>query len=209
MKSTVARIARAHGQSFGGFATAQLEKKLTSSSIAGACTLFTWAVRHCEWTTQDEYKNDKRPGTERLRRLLRLISQRIAEGNRQTKAEHATVNFPSYDFAFQAKDIAQKGVLTEIQKYSKLLRDDDSEAGQWVADDSEVGELVSLSEKLLGVAPEGEKVEGARGHQTGLAPRDAGAVLGLAASSCSPKAYRPVRLSKTRSAACVPSSKEA
>jgi hypothetical protein len=162
VKSTVARIAKAHGQSFGGFATAQLEKKLTSSSIAGACTLFTWAVRHCEWTTQDEYKNDNRPGTKGLRRLLRLISQRIAEGNPQTKAEHATVSFPSYDFAFQAKDIAQKGVLTDIQKYSKLLRDDDSEAGQWVADDSEVGELVSLSEKLLGVAPEGEKVEGAQ-----------------------------------------------
>jgi len=162
VKSTVSRIAKAHGQSFGGFATAQLEKKLTSSSIAGACTLFTWAVRHCEWATQDEYKSDKRAGTEGLRRLLRLISQQIAEGNQQTKAEHATVNFPSYDFAFLAKDIAQKGVLTDIQRYSKLLRDDDSEAGQWVADDSEIGELVGLSEKLLGVAPEGEKVEGAQ-----------------------------------------------
>jgi len=94
--------------------------------------------------------------------LLRLISQQIAKGNPQTKAEHATVSFPSYDFAFQAKDIAQKGVLTDIQKYSKLLRDDDSEAGQWIANDSEICELVGLSEKLLGVAPEGEKVEGAQ-----------------------------------------------
>ncbi len=162
VKSTVARIANAHGQSFGGFATAQLEKKLTSSSIAGACTLFTWAVRHCEWATQDEYKKDTRPGTEGLRRLLRLISQRIAEGNPQTKAEHATVRFASDDFAFQAKDIAQRGLLTDIQRYSKQLRDDDSEDGPWVADDSEVCELVGLSEKLLGVAPEGEKVEGAQ-----------------------------------------------
>jgi superfamily II DNA or RNA helicase len=162
VKSTVARIAKAHGQSFGGFATAQLEKKLTSSSIAGACTLFTWAVRHCEWSTQDEYKKDTRPGTEGLRGLLRLISRRIAEGNPQAKAEHATVSFPTDDFAFQARDIAQEGRLTDIQRYSKQLRDDDSEAGQWVADDSEICELVGLSEQLLGAAPVGEKVEGAQ-----------------------------------------------
>jgi superfamily II DNA or RNA helicase len=161
VKDTVARIARAHGQSFGGFATAQLEKKLTSSSIAGACTLFTWAVRHCEWATQDEYKKDARPGTEGLRRLLRLISQRIAEGNPQTTAKHATVGFPSDGFAFQANDIAQRGLLTDIQRYSKHLRDDD-EVGQWVADDAEIGELVGLSETLLGVAPGGERVEGAQ-----------------------------------------------
>jgi hypothetical protein len=46
VKTLVAGIARAHGQGFGGFAIAQLEKKLTSSSIAGACWLFSWAVTH-------------------------------------------------------------------------------------------------------------------------------------------------------------------
>ena len=167
VKSTVSRIAKGHGQSFGGFATAQLEKKLTSSSIAGASTLFTWAARHCEWATQDEYKNDKRPGTEGLRGLLRLISQQLAKGNPQTKAEHATVSFPSHGFAFQAKDIAQKGVLIDIQRYSKLLRDDDSETGQWIATDSEIGELVSLGEQLLGVGRDGEKVEGAQDTKLG------------------------------------------
>lgn len=163
VKSTVSRIAKSHGQSFGGFATAQLEKKLTSSSIAGACTLFTWAVRHCEWSTQDEYKKDKRSGTEGLRKLLRLISQRIAQGNPQARGKHATVSFPSDNFKFEAEKVAPlAGSLEDIQKYSKLLRDDDSEAGQWIANDSEIGELVSLSERLLGVAPEGEKVEGAQ-----------------------------------------------
>jgi Type III restriction enzyme, res subunit len=53
VKSTVAKIARTHNQGFGGFAIAQLEKKLTSSSIAGACWLFSWAVRHCQWDTQE------------------------------------------------------------------------------------------------------------------------------------------------------------
>jgi superfamily II DNA or RNA helicase len=162
VKSTVARIAKNHGQSFGGFAIAQLEKKLTSSSIAGACTLFTWAVRRCEWATQDEYKKDKRTGTEGLRRLLRLISQRIAQGNPQARGKHATVSFPSHNFKFEADAVAPVGYLDGIREYSKKLRDDDSETGQWVADDSEICELVSLSERLLGVAPEGETVEGAQ-----------------------------------------------
>jgi superfamily II DNA or RNA helicase len=163
VKETVVRISRAHGQSFGGFATAQLEKKLTSSSIAGACTLFTWAVRHCEWATKEEFNKDKRPGTEGVRRLLRFVSQRIAGGNQQAKAEHATVNFPSDGFAFPANVLAQqKGSIGEIQEYSKLLRDNDSDAGNWIADDTEICELVDLGERLLGVAPEGEKVEGAQ-----------------------------------------------
>jgi Type III restriction enzyme, res subunit len=200
VKSTVARIARAHGQSFGGFATAQLEKKLTSSSIAGACTLFTWAVRHCEWSTQKEYEEDTRPGTEGLRRLLRLISRRIAEGNQQAKAEHATVRFPTdNNFAFEAIKIAQqKGRLPDIQRYSKQIRDDDSEAGQWVADDSEICALVGLSEKLLGVAPEGEK-----GLRTPSWPGSAKCCgdTRTAASSCSPRACKPARRSGTRSAA--------
>lgn len=160
VKDTVARISRAHGQSFGGFATAQLEKKLTSSSIAGACTLFTWAVRHCEWATQDEYMKDTRPGTEGLRRLLRLVSQRIARGNPQSRAEHATVSFPSDGFEFPTQKI--KGTIPILYDYSEKIRQTDSDEGGWIASDSEICELVSLGEKLLGVAPEGEKVEAAQ-----------------------------------------------
>jgi len=46
IKKTVQKIYRNHGDSFGGFATAHLETRLTSSSLAGACWLFRWCVRH-------------------------------------------------------------------------------------------------------------------------------------------------------------------
>jgi hypothetical protein len=46
IKKTVQRICRDHRGSFGGFATAHLETRLTSSSLAGACWLFRWCVRH-------------------------------------------------------------------------------------------------------------------------------------------------------------------
>jgi len=162
VKETVTKIARAHRQSFGGFAIAQLEKKLTSSSIAGACSLFTWAVRRCEWKTQDDYKNDKSRGTDALRQLLRYISKRIAEGNPQSKSEHATVSFPSDRYEFPAKDLAQKGSLPGIYDYSNHLRSDDSEAGLWVANEAEICELANLAQRLLGIGAEEEKVEGAQ-----------------------------------------------
>jgi hypothetical protein len=164
VKETVARIARNHGESFGGFAIGQLEKKLTSSSIAGACSLFTWAIRRCHWDTQEKYRDDKGKGTEGLRQLIRQISQRIAEGNPQTQAGHASVYFPSDHFEFSAGSLSQKGVITDIQKYSRTLRDDDS-ADKWIATDCEICELVSLGQRLLGVGPEEERVEGAQDNK--------------------------------------------
>ncbi len=149
IKTSVARIARAHGQSFGGFAIAQLEKKLTSSSIAGACWLFSWAVRHCQWDTQEDYKNDKGQGTEGLRRLIRRISRRIAEYNSQSKAGHSTVRFPSDGFDFSATSLAQLGVLSDIQKYSEKMRVDARQTSQWVAEQTELCCLVDLGERLL------------------------------------------------------------
>ncbi len=163
VKQTVSRIARAHGTSFGGFATAQLEKKLTSSSIAGACTLFTWAVRHSYWATQELFQKDKRPATEGLRRLLKLISQRIAAGDPQNKAIHADVFFPSDSFKFEATSISKDGASTGIYKFSDKLRDGyDDEDGDWVGSEFEIVELVGLAEKLLGIGTDGDAVEGAQ-----------------------------------------------
>jgi superfamily II DNA or RNA helicase len=150
VKSSVVTIARAHGQGFGGFAIAQLEKKLTSSSIAGACWLFSWAVRHCQWDTIDnDYRNDQGEGTEGLRRLIRKISQRIAEFNTQSTVGHATVRFPSDAFEFDAKSLAQRGVIPDIQKYSKIMREDALESSKWVASQTELAALVDLGERLL------------------------------------------------------------
>src|SRR5262249_2982807 len=78
IEEAVLRTSRAHHASFGGFAIAQLEKKLTSSSLAGACWIFSWCVRHCEWATQKEFEADASTGTELLRKLIVEISQRLA-----------------------------------------------------------------------------------------------------------------------------------
>ena len=149
VKSTVASIARSHSQGFSGFAITQLEKKLTSSSIAGACWLFSWAVRHSEWDTQDDYKNDKEQGTESLRRLIRRISQRIAEYNPQSTTGHSTVRFPSDGFEFLAISLAQPGVLLDIQRYSRTMREEALDTSKWVADQAEISILADLAEKLL------------------------------------------------------------
>lgn len=164
VKDAVTSIARGHGKSFGGFAIAQLEKKLTSSSIAGACWLFSWAVRHSRWDTQDAFKDDKRPGTEGLRVLIRRISQRIAQYDPQSKPAHATVRFPSDRFEFDAKKLAQSGALDDIYRYSKAIRENSEEAGQWEADQAEVLLLVELGETLidLGLGVQGSGAEDAK-----------------------------------------------
>jgi hypothetical protein len=153
IKQTFSRIARAHGKSFGGFASAQLEKKLTSSSIAGACTIFTWAVRRCNWRTQDDFKNDGTRATNGLRRLIRLISKRIAKSD-----GHNTVSFPSDGFDFPASVLSKDGYIKEIHTYSKQLRES-YEDGEWVATGDEICEVVSLAERLLGVAADGQQID--------------------------------------------------
>lgn len=70
------------------------------------------------------------------------------------------VYFPSDRFEFSASSLSQQGVIPDIQPYSKKLRDDDSEVEKWIATDSEICELVNLGQRLLGVGPEEEKVEG-------------------------------------------------
>ncbi|HZZ44509.1 MAG TPA: DEAD/DEAH box helicase [Tepidisphaeraceae bacterium] len=159
VKESVKIIARSHSQSFGGFAIAQLEKKLTSSSIAGACWLFSWAVRHCQWSTQEEYRNDSEPGTEGLRKLIRKISQRIAKYSSQSNTGHATVRFPSDGFEFAATSLAQPGVLTDIHKYSRIMREEVLEASNWIANQEEISRLVDLAEQLLDLGMKGE-IEG-------------------------------------------------
>ncbi len=159
VKATVSAIAAAHEQHFGGFATAQLEKKLTSSSVAGACWLFSWAVRHSKWDTQEAFKNDKGEGTEGLRRLIRLISQRIASFN--NKATYATVRFPSENFEFEATSLSRAGYVDAIQKYSAAMREKASEDSQWIADQTEVASLVALAENLLDLQRSGGENVGA------------------------------------------------
>lgn len=159
VKDTVTAIAQAHGQQFGGFARAQLEKKLTSSSVAGACWLFSWAARHSHWDTQIDYRNDKGVGAESLRRLILLISQRIASYSGATK--HADVRFPSDGFVFEASSLAKGGSIVGIQVYSKAMRDRSSDDGLWVATQEQVAGLVQLAENLLDLQGRGGDKVGA------------------------------------------------
>jgi hypothetical protein len=97
IKSTVQRIYRDHNESFGGFATAHLETRLTSSSLAGACWLFRWCVRHHpKWQNDRTYKADTSDDTKQLRKLIREISKCLAKFDEDREIEYAKeLIFPS------------------------------------------------------------------------------------------------------------------
>ena len=152
IRETVKRISADHGQNFGGFAIAQLEKRLTSSSLAGACWIFRWCVRHLAWETQEVYRKDTSTGTENLRRLIKEISQKLAAYDPTEKSGHQTVEFPSDNFKFEAKILSQKGQIKEIQQFSEKLRKNDSEDDGFIAEPEEILELTELGLRLLNLA---------------------------------------------------------
>lgn len=168
IRDTVEKIHNNHRRSFGGFAIGQLEKRLTSSSLAGACWLFRWCVRHQKWKTQDIYIRDKSNGTEQLRKLIREISQRLAAFDIKNKNAHADVLFPSDHFRFEPQKLAQKGNITEIYDFSRKLEkdnnNDDDEEDNFIATSDEIATLADLALNLLNFtdANEGTGVENAK-----------------------------------------------
>jgi hypothetical protein len=96
IKEKVREIHENHKLPFGGFATAHLETRLTSSSLAGACWLFRWCVRHhSKWQNEKIYKSDISDDTKQLRRLIREISKRLAEFDEDRDVDYAKeVVFP-------------------------------------------------------------------------------------------------------------------
>jgi superfamily II DNA or RNA helicase len=149
----VARICEAHGESFGGFATRQLEMRLTSSSISGAMWLFRWCVRHQRWKTQEIYRRDTSESTENLRKLIVTLSQRLAEFDKSiaSTTRHADVLFPSDNFnEFKAKILSQReGKINEIYKFSEVLHQKDDENRSFTAERREILELTNLALRLL------------------------------------------------------------
>ncbi|HEX3679168.1 MAG TPA: DEAD/DEAH box helicase, partial [Galbitalea sp.] len=161
IRDAIRSTMRTHETPAGGFTFLQLEKKLTSSSLAGACYLLSWCIRHSAWETQDEFKQDQSQGTNGIRELLRSISQRLAEFDVEATARHANVHLASEDFLFEAKSIAQGGHHTSIYDLSKKLRagGDDS----FVATREEVAQLVELGRRLLSFSdPDRQGVENAK-----------------------------------------------
>jgi superfamily II DNA or RNA helicase len=159
IRERVKRIYADHGENFGGFAIAQLEKRLTSSSLAGACWIFRWSIRHQDWGKKDdEYKKDKSDSTENLRKLIKEISQRLAAYDEKNSAKHADVSFPSDDFTFTATSLGQKGSVPEIYDFNRKLRKKDDADDTFIAESDEVFELTELGLRLLNLADASDNV---------------------------------------------------
>lgn len=168
IKTTVQRIYRDHNDSFGGFATAHLETRLTSSSLAGACWLFRWCVRHHpEWQNEKTYKSDTADDIKQLRQLIREISKRLAEFDENRELEYAKeVIFPSDgNFSFTSRNLGE-GSIPAIYEFQKRLlenvkqnRDQDDEDTDLEATIEEILELSGLALNLLA---SGRSVENAK-----------------------------------------------
>ncbi|NJL19603.1 MAG: DEAD/DEAH box helicase [Leptolyngbyaceae cyanobacterium SM1_3_5] len=166
VRATVQRICLDNGESFGGFATRQLEMRLTSSSIAGAIWLFRWCIRHKTWRTQAIYRQDTSESTESLRRLIIQISQRIAEFDLGSPNKYADVSFPSDSFHFRLANLAGGGKVDDIYRFSESLRKKDDEDKGFSATPSEILELTTLAARLLNfsASSQNEGVENAKLH---------------------------------------------
>jgi Helicase conserved C-terminal domain len=153
IKRMVAETCRANNAAFGGFAVAQLEKKLTSSSLAGACWVFSWCARHCEWRTKKQFELDVTPGTEALRRLIVEISQRLASFSK-SPARHADVVFPSEGFTFLATSLSRPGKISDIYDFAAQLRgSEDNDGPAFVATSDQIAALAKLGVALLRSGP--------------------------------------------------------
>ena len=153
----VKAVSSKYGETFGGFSIRQLETRLTSSSVAGACWIFRWCVRHQKWGTKEEYKQDNSNSTRDLRKFIREISKRLAQYDERNTSTHADIFFPSDDFTFTAKSIApQTSNIPEIYDFNKKLLKNDDEDSNFIAESPDILELTQLGLKLLNLTAIGE-----------------------------------------------------
>ncbi|HEY9635221.1 MAG TPA: helicase-related protein [Coleofasciculaceae cyanobacterium] len=158
IREKVKDICNTNGETFGGFAIRQLETRLTSSTLAGAMWLFRWCIKHQEWKTQKEYRQDISESTENLRKLIKGISQKLAAYDESIKSGHVDVSFPSDNFTFEAGKIGQpntaerKNAINEIYDFNKKLRRSEEEDETFLADSHEILELTELAIQLLNFA---------------------------------------------------------
>lgn len=153
------RISSAHGRQLRGFAIRQLEIRLTSSSLAAACAILRWCVRHQKWSNE-EYERDQSDSTKRLRNLILSISQRLAA---YEKRDTADVSFLSDGFTFTARSIGQGGRVPELFKFNEKLRDEiEEDDNDFIATPEEVIELADLSSRLLNFSNDGTGAENAK-----------------------------------------------
>ncbi|MBR8831601.1 MAG: RNA polymerase-associated protein RapA [Chroococcopsis gigantea SAG 12.99] len=168
IKRTVQQIYHERGRSFGGFATAHLETRLTSSSLAGACWLFRWCVRHHpRWQSEKFYKDDKGDDTRQLRALIREISRRLAQYDEKRNVEYAEeVNFPSDgNFKFTSRNLGE-GMIPAIYEFQKQLLDTARRENNHDPEDPDieatVEEIVELTQLAFSLLSSGSTVENAK-----------------------------------------------
>jgi len=172
IKRTVQRIYRDHRGSFGGFATAHLETRLTSSSLAGACWLFRWCVRHHpKWQSEHKYKTDNFADTQDLRKLIREISTRLApfytERGDTVTGYAKEVIFPSdSNFSFESAHL-KEGNIPAIQKFQKKLLENAKQKNDGDDDDdtdleATIEEILELTKLALNLLKSGRSVENAK-----------------------------------------------
>jgi superfamily II DNA or RNA helicase len=168
IKRTVQRIHRDHNCSFGGFATAHLETRLTSSSLAGACWLFRWCVRHHpRWQNDKAYKADVSDDTNNLRKLIREISKHLAEFDENREIEYAKdVIFPSdSNFSFTSRNLGEGSIPAMYEFQKKLLEKAKQNREQSDEDpdlEATIEEILELSELALNLLSSGRSVENAK-----------------------------------------------
>ncbi|MEA5600085.1 helicase-related protein [Nostoc sp. UHCC 0252] len=169
IKRTVQRIYRDHNDSFGGFATAHLETRLTSSSLAGACWLFRWCVRHHpKWQNDRMYKADTSDDTKQLKKLIREISKRLAEFDENREIEYAKeVIFPSDgNFCFTSRNLGEGNIpaIYEFQKklLEKVKQNKDQDDDEDTDLEATIEEILELSELALNLLTSGRSVENAK-----------------------------------------------
>ncbi|BFM38432.1 DEAD/DEAH box helicase [Synechocystis sp. LKSZ1] len=149
IKIAIRDIYAKHSENFGGFSTAHLETVLTSSSLAGACWIFRWCVRHHPgWQNDTVYRADTSEETEKLRELIREISKKMASFDENRELEYAKeVKFPSdSNFTFESSHL--KGTIPKIREFHRELRNQDEE-DPFIADAYEIVELADLALNLL------------------------------------------------------------
>lgn len=171
IKRTVQRIYRDHRASFGGFATAHLETRLTSSSLAGACWLFRWCVRHHpKWQNEHKYKTDNFDDTKDLRKLIREISKHLAkfDTERDTVTGYAKeVIFPSdSNFSFESAHL-KDGNIPAIYKFQTKLLENPKQKNDGDDDDdtdleATIEEILELTKLALNLLESGRSVENAK-----------------------------------------------
>ena len=168
IKRTVQRIYRDHNDSFGGFATAHLETRLTSSSLAGACWLFRWCIRHHpKWQNEKMYKVDNSDDIRELRKLIREISKHLAKYDEDRDIEYAKeVVFPSdSNFSFTSRNLGE-GSIPAIYEFQKKLLDKVKQKNDKEDDDTDleatIEEILELTALALNLLSSGRSVENAK-----------------------------------------------